>query len=391
MRIWYKNLFFWILQTSAIFYKSPSNLSYFWNFGFYALLFLILQIITGIFLAMFYNPNPLFAFNSIIDLNNDVYFGWLMRSLHANGASCFFLIVYIHMARGIYYGSYVYPRELLWVSGVLLWILMIITAFLGYVLPWGQMSFWGAIVITSLLAAIPFIGNDFILLLWGGFSIDFVTLHRFYSLHYFLPFVILIVSIIHLCFLHEFGSNNLLGISCYLDNVSFVSFYLLKDSFSLVFLFFIFFIFIFLAPDFLGHPDNYQIANFLVTPSHIVPEWYFLPLYAVLRSVTDKLLGITLLFFMILFLFLLPFISFISLIRISFFRPFFSFFFWFLIIICFILCWLGSLPVMLPYVTFGVYFSLFYFFLFLLCFPFLHFFDKFIYICYIRQAFFFYK
>jgi len=206
MRFWNKHIFFWIIQKSGIYYKTPSNLSYFWNFGFYALIFLILQIVTGIFLAMFYNPEPLHAFASVIMINNDIYFGWWLRFFHANGASFFFAVVYVHMARAIYYGSFVYPKELLWVSGVVIWVLMIVTAFLGYVLPWGQMSFWGAMVITSLLAAIPYVGYDIILLLWGGFSIESATLHRFFSLHFFLPFLILILAIIHLCFLHEYGS-----------------------------------------------------------------------------------------------------------------------------------------------------------------------------------------
>jgi len=270
------------------------------------------------------------------------------------------------MARSLYYGSFLYPREFLWISGVFIWLLMIATAFLGYVLPWGQMSFWGAMVITSLLAAIPFIGNDIVLLLWGGFSTDFITLHRFYSLHYFLPFLILIFSILHLFFLHEHGSNNMLGLSCCLDNVPFTPFYFLKDFFGLFFFFFIFFFFFFFFPDFLTHPDNYKIANFMVTPVHIVPEWYFLPLYAVLRSVTNKLLGIFLLALFILALFLLPFSTFFVIIRSGFFRPFFSFFFWFFLVVCIFLGYLGGLPVMLPNITLGNIFSFFYFFFFFL-------------------------
>jgi len=241
MRVWDTGLLFWIIKVTGIFYKTPVNLNYWWNFGFLALIFLIIQIVTGIFLAMFYNPNALFAYEAIMELNNEVYYGWWLRAIHANGASFFFLIVYIHMARSLYYGSFAHPRQLLWVSGVIIWILMIITAFLGYILPWGQMSFWGAMVITNLLAALPLIGDDVVLLLWGGYSIDNCTLHRFYSLHFTFPFIILIVSIIHLCFLHEFGSNNPLGIACPLDNSPFSPYYVIKDSFSLLVVFFYFF------------------------------------------------------------------------------------------------------------------------------------------------------
>lgn len=256
MRFFTKSLLFWIGKVTALFYKGPSNTSYWWNFGFYSFFFLIFQIVTGIFLAMFYNPSVFLAYASIIEINNEIYFGWWIRALHANGASFFFAVVYIHMARGLYYGSFAYPRELLWVSGMIIWLLMIVTAFLGYILPWGQMSFWGAMVMTSLLASVPLVGSDFVLLLWGGFSIDDATLHRFYSLHFALPFIILMVSIIHFCFLHEYGSNNPLGIPAVLDNIPFVPYFVLKDTYSLVFVFSILFSIIFLSPDLLGHPDN---------------------------------------------------------------------------------------------------------------------------------------
>jgi quinol-cytochrome oxidoreductase complex cytochrome b subunit len=335
---------------------------------------------------MFYNPEPLSAFRSIMDINNEIYYGWFLRALHANGASFFFLVVYMHMARGFYYGSYVYPRHLLWMSGILIWILMIVTAFLGYVLPWGQMSFWGAMVITSLLASIPFIGNDILLLLWGGFSIDYVTLQRFYSLHFFLPFLILFISIIHLVFLHEFGSNNLLGLSSSSDSVPFSPFYLLKDFFSVILLFFIFSFFLFHSPDLLGHSDNYQLANFLVTPAHIVPEWYFLPLYAVLRSVTDKLLGIFLLLLIVLTIFSFPYILGKSYIRSSFFRPFYTLIYWFFIINWVILCWLGSLPVMEPYTSLGSFLT-FFFFILIFSAKFLVNLDFFLYTCFFYEIF----
>jgi quinol-cytochrome oxidoreductase complex cytochrome b subunit len=362
MRFWLRNLFFWILKTSGIFYKTPSNLNYWWNFGFLALCFLLLQIVTGIFLAMFYNPSILLAYSSIMVINNEVYFGWFIRSLHSNGASFFFAIVYIHMARGLYYGSFAHPREFLWASGVLIWVLMIITAFLGYILPWGQMSFWGAMVITSLLGSLPLIGNDVAYLLWGGYSIGDATLHRFYSLHFALPFAILILSIIHLSFLHESGSNNPLGIVCRDDTIPFSPYYILKDTFTLVLTFILLLFIIFFVPDLLGHPDNYEKANFLITPAHIVPEWYFLPLYAVLRSVTSKLLGIFLLILLIFTFMFFPFYIPIQIIKSCLFKPFNASFFWAFVFVWLLLSWLGGLPVMQPYLFFGLFFTFAYFF-----------------------------
>lgn len=369
MRVWNKSLLFWIAKASGVFYISPSNFNYWYNFGVLALYFLVSQIITGIFLAMFYNASTSFAFTSIININNEIYFGWWIRALHSNGASWFFLIVYIHMAKGIYYASYGYPRQMLWISGVLIWVLMIATAFLGYVLPWGQMSFWGAMVITSLLGAIPLVGNDILFLLWGGYSIDNITIYRFYSLHYTLPFVILVVALLHLFFLHEFGSSNPLGVVSKFDNIPLFPYYSLKDFFSIVLVWGVFFYIIFVAPDWLGHPDNYILANPLVTPAHIVPEWYFLPLYAVLRSVTDKLLGIALIGLFIACLFFMPFFLKGMLFRSGTFRPGYAFIFWGFLLSCLLLGWLGSLPVMYPYLVVGQFTTAAYFIFVLVLFP----------------------
>lgn len=368
-----------MFKVSGIFYLSPSNVSYAWNFGFLALIFLGSQIVSGIFLAMFYNPSAFLAYEVIMYINNEVYYGWWLRLLHANGASFFFLVVYIHMFRGLYYGSFVYPRQLLWMSGVIIWLLMIATAFLGYVLPWGQMSFWAAMVITSLLSGIPLIGTDLIYLLWGGFSISDSSLHRFYSLHFTFPFVILFLSILHILFLHEYGSNNILGVLTRTDNIPFMPFYLIKDFFSLVIVFLGFSVILFILPDFFAHSDVYNKANFLVTPVHIVPEWYFLPLYAVLRSVTHKLLGLFLLFLFILVILLLPYLSFSQLIRSSFFRPCYSFFFWFFFVNCLLLGWIGGLPVESPFIFLGQLFTFLHFLLVVFIFPALSFLELLIY------------
>lgn len=385
MRFWQRSLALIMAKLTALFYISPANTSYLWNFGFLALFFLALQMFTGIFLAMFYNPSILLAYESIMYINNEVYYGWWIRALHANGASWFFIVVYIHMCRSLYYGSFLFPRNLLWISGVLLWLLMIATAFFGYVLPWGQMSFWGAIVITNLFSAIPFIGPDLIYLLWGGFTIDNASLHRFYSIHFTLPFIILMLSLVHVFFLHEFGSNNPLGFSVASDTTVFMPYYVLKDSLSLVALLVLFFFIVFLAPDLLGHVDNYTKANFLVTPAHIVPEWYFLPLYAVLRSVTNKLLGIVLILGIFVSLFMLPYILVFTLVRSGKFKPLFAVLFWFFVVDCALLTWIGSLPVFSPYLQLGQIFTVFYFLIVLVFFPLCGFMDHLFYHVYIHK------
>ncbi|WGF86891.1 cytochrome b [Marinivivus vitaminiproducens] len=269
-------------------YPTPKNLNYFWNFGALAGLALVIQIVTGIVLAMHYTPHTAYAFTSVEHIMRDVNFGWLLRYAHANGASMFFIVVYIHIARGLYYGSYKMPRELLWMLGVVIFLLMMATAFMGYVLPWGQMSFWGATVITNLFSALPIVGETLVTWLWGGFSVDNPTLNRFFSLHYLLPFMIAGVVVLHVLALHEHGSNNPLGIDrkSPKDSIPFHPYYTVKDAFGVGVFLIVFAIFVFFAPNVLGHPDNYIPANPLSTPSHIVPEWYFLPFYAMLRSIT---------------------------------------------------------------------------------------------------------
>jgi quinol-cytochrome oxidoreductase complex cytochrome b subunit len=357
MRLWNRSLLFEIMKLTGVFYLSPSNTSYAWNFGFLAMVFLGLQIITGVVLAMFYNPSAELAYEVIMYINNEVYYGWWIRLLHANGASWFFFVVYIHMFRSLYYGSFCYPRQALWISGVIIWVTMIATAFLGYVLPWGQMSFWAAMVITNLLSALPLIGADLIYLLWGGFSITDASLHRFYSLHFCLPFVLLFLSIIHIAFLHEYGSNNPTGIINRSDLIPFMPYFIIKDLFGMIFVLIAVFIIIFVIPDWLGHPDNFIKANPLVTPAHIVPEWYFLPLYAVLRSVTHKLLGITLLALSILVLIILPYLCRYQLVRSSSFRPLSGVAFWFFVVNSLLLGWIGGLPVDDPYLFLGQLFT----------------------------------
>jgi quinol-cytochrome oxidoreductase complex cytochrome b subunit len=363
MRIFTKFPLLAIVKETAVSYPAPSNLNYFWYFGSFALVALAIQIVSGIFLAMHYVPNITMAFDSVEHIMRDVNFGWLLRYLHANGASMFFIVVYIHVFRGIYYSSYAYPRQMLWVSGMLILLLMILTAFIGYVLPWGQMSFWGATVITNLASTVPFVGLDIVYFLWGGFSVDNATLNRFFSLHYLLPFIILAVVLIHLFFLHEFGSNNPLGIKFDVDSIPFSPFFIIKDFYS-VLLFFVFFsYFIFFSPNTLGHPDNYIPANPSDTPEHIVPEWYFLPFYAILRSVPNKFAGVVLLLAAITVLFLLPFII-KPTNRSPLFRPIFRILFWFFFFDCLLLGYIGGLPIEYPFYQIGqlatvLYFSFF--------------------------------
>lgn len=279
---------FTLMQKEYGVFPTPRNFNYFWNFGAIAMFMLVTMIATGIVLAMHYTPHTSMAFDSVERIMRDVNGGWLIRYIHMNGASFFFIAVYIHIFRGIYYGSYKKPRELLWILGVIIFILMMATAFMGYVLPWGQMSYWGATVITNLFSAIPVVGEDIVTWLWGGFSVDNPTLNRFFSLHYLLPFVIFAVVFLHVWALHVTGSNNPLGIDTKgpQDTLPFHPYYTIKDTFGLLVYLLIFCFFVFFAPDYLGHPDNYTPANPMVTPPHIVPEWYFLPFYAMLRAIT---------------------------------------------------------------------------------------------------------
>jgi quinol-cytochrome oxidoreductase complex cytochrome b subunit len=351
-------------------YPTPINLNYFWSFGALAGIFLGIQILSGIFLAMHYTPHIAYAFLSVESIMRNVNYGWLLRYLHANGASFFFIMVYIHIARGLYYTSYVFPQANLWRIGILIFILMMATAFMGYVLPWGQMSFWGATVITNLFTAIPFIGSDIAYWLWGGFSVDNATLNRFFSLHYLLPFVILGCVVLHLMLLHIPGSSNPLKMSYSSDKLSFYPYFFLKDLFSFFLISILFFIFVFFYPDSLGHSDNYIPANALVTPTHIVPEWYFLPFYAILRSIPDKLLGVVMMFSSLIVLYLLPNLNNLkrldntvsTVILNPEFRPFSRFFFWLFVADVFILGWLGGKPVEYPYSLFGLLATNYYFF-----------------------------
>lgn len=353
-----------LVYDSLFAYPAPSNLTYFWNFGIYALICLAIQIITGLILAMHYTGTIVEAFNSVEHIMRDVNYGWLVRYIHANGASLFFVVVYVHTFRGIYYGSFTYPKQITWVVGVIILVLMIVTAFMGYVLPWGQMSFWGATVITSVFTAIPVFGDALVVWIWGGFSVDGPTLTRFYSLHFFLPFVITGLVFLHLFLLHLSGSNNPLGSSYGNDNgVSMSPYYLLKDVNGLFFFFIFYGLFIYFNPDLLGHPDNYTQANPLVTPVHIVPEWYFLPFYAILRAVPDKGLGVLVLAFAIISLLYVPFLH-LPLIRSMQWRPASQIAFWFLVFTCLGLGWVGSQPIEFPYTIYGEFFTLAYFFYF---------------------------
>jgi ubiquinol-cytochrome c reductase cytochrome b subunit len=365
---WNKNITLSFIDSHIIDYPTPSNINYFWSFGSTAGICLVIQILTGVFLAMHYTPHIDLAFNSVEHIMRDVNNGWLIRYLHANGASMFFIVVYCHIFRGLYFGSYIYPREKLWCSGVIIFLLMMATAFMGYVLPWGQMSFWGATVITNLFSAIPVVGQSIVSWLWGGFSVDNATLNRFFSLHYLLPFLIAGLTIVHLSLLHSDGSNNPLGINSKLDTIPFYPYFYVKDLFAF-FIFITFFLFfIFYFPNSLGHSDNYIPANPLVTPPHIVPEWYFLPFYAILRSIPNKLGGVVAMISAILILLLLPFIN-TSLIRSTRFRPIFSLSYWFLVSDFILLGWIGQKPVESPYIEIGMFATTFYFVYFLILLP----------------------
>ncbi|MDE3016085.1 MAG: cytochrome b/b6 [Pseudomonadota bacterium] len=339
-------------------YPCPRNLNYWWNFGSIAGLCLMMQIVTGLFLAMHYIPSGSLAFGSVEHIMRDVNYGWLLRYGHAVGASMFFVVVYIHIFRGLYYGSYKAPRELLWWLGIVILLLMMATAFMGYVLPWGQMSFWGATVITNLFSAIPGIGESIVHWLWGGFAVGDPTLNRFYALHFLLPFVIVAVVVLHIWALHQHGSNNPLGIDVKSpqDTIPFHPYYTVKDCVGFGVFFIIFGAFVFFAPNVLGDPDNYIPANSMVTPPHIVPEWYFLPFYAILRSMPDigipftrivfiqsKLAGVIGMFGSILIFFILPWIDGAK-VRAATFRPLVRILFWMFLADCLVLGYVGSQP-----------------------------------------------
>ena len=351
-------------------YPTPKNLNYWWNFGSLAGITLVIMIVTGIILSMHYTAHVDHAFQSVERIMRDVNYGWLIRYIHANGASFFFIVVYIHIFRGLYYGSYKAPRELLWMLGVVILLLMMATAFMGYVLPWGQMSFWGATVITNLFSAIPLVGESIVTLLWGGFSVDNPTLNRFFSLHYLLPFVIVGVVVLHIVALHRFGSNNPLGIDVRgdQDTVSFHPYYTVKDMFGLSVFLTIMAAVVFFLPNSMGHPDNYIPANPMVTPAHIVPEWYFLPFYAILRAVPDKLLGVLAMFAAIAVLFVLPWLD-RSPVRSATFRPIYKIMFWVFLLDCVALTYLGAKPAAGIYVVLSRLCTVYYFAHFIILLP----------------------
>ncbi|MGH6622168.1 MAG: cytochrome b [Alphaproteobacteria bacterium] len=358
-------------------FPMPKNLNYWWNFGALATVVLVAMIVTGIVLAMHYTPHTSMAFDSVEHIMRDVNYGWLIRYIHANGASMFFIVVYIHIFRGLYYGSYKAPRELLWMIGVVILLLMMATAFMGYVLPWGQMSFWGATVITNLFSAIPLVGESVVEWLWGGYTVDNPTLNRFFSLHYLLPFVIVGVVVLHIAALHVSGSNNPDGIDMKgpQDSVPFNPYFTAKDSVGLGVFLLIWAAFVFYAPDYLGHPENYTEANPLVTPPHIVPEWYFLPFYAILRAITfdvwfieAKLMGVLLMFASILVLFILPWLD-TSKVRSCRYRPIYKWFFWVLLIDCVVLGWVGANKPEGMFPLIGLIGTGYYFFHFLILLP----------------------
>ena len=327
-------------------YPTPKNLNYWWTFGGILTFCLITQIVTGLVLAMHYIAHADMAFESVEHIMRDVNYGWLIRYIHANGASMFFLAVYIHIFRSLFYGSYKSPREIIWIIGIIIYLLMMAAAFLGYVLPWGQMSFWGATVITNLFSAIPLVGEGIVTWLWGGYSVDNPTLTRFFTLHYLIPFLILGLVVLHIWALHVPGNNNPIGIDIKKpskDTVPFHPYIVIKDGFALLMFMIVFAFFVFYTPNILGHADNYIEANPLVTPAHIVPEWYLLPFYAILRSVPDKLLGVIAMLSAILILAALPWLD-TSKIRSAVFRPLYKQFYWILVADVLILGYVGAMP-----------------------------------------------
>ncbi len=351
-------------------FPTPKNFNYFWNFGALATINLLIMIATGIFLAMNYAANTHLAFDSVERIMRDVNYGWLLRYVHSNGASMFFIVVYVHIFRALYYGSYKAPREILFMLGVTIFLLMMATAFMGYVLPWGQMSYWGATVITNLFSAVPYVGDSIVTLLWGGFSVDNPTLNRFFALHYLLPFMIFGVVFLHVVALHITGSNNPLGIDVKSpqDTIPFHPYYTAKDSVGLCVFFLVFALLVFFAPNLLGDPDNYIMANPMVTPPHIAPEWYFRPYYAILRAVEWKLGGVILMFASILVLFFLPWLD-TSPVRSTRFRPMYKPFIALFVVSFFVLLYVGGKPPEGIYVVLGRVATAYWFLHFLVVLP----------------------
>nr|WDY84652.1 cytochrome b [Gilpinia sp. 2 GYN-2022c] len=353
-----KNLLIKMGNNSLNDLPTPSNINSMWNFGSLLGLCLMTQLITGIFLAMHYTPNIDLAFNSVIHIYRDINNGWMIKNLHANGASMFFICMYIHIGRGMYFGSFNFKNT--WITGTLILLLTMGTAFLGYVLPWGQMSYWGATVITNLISAVPYLGEFLVQWLWGGFSINNATLTRFFTIHFILPFIIMMMVIIHLMFLHQTGSSNPLGTNSNMDKVPFQPYFLLKDLIGFMLLFLMFIYIILMNPNILGDPDNFTPANPMMTPPHIKPEWYFLFAYAILRSIPNKLGGVMLLLLSILILLIMPFYKMMNFKGLNFY-PLNQLNFWLFITIIFLLTWIGMKPVENPYILTGQILTLIYF------------------------------
>lgn len=359
------------MYDSFVAYPTPKNLNYLWTFGAILSFMLVAQIITGVVLAMHYTPEVTLAFNSVENIMRDVNWGWALRYAHANGASMFFLAVYIHIFRGMYYGSYKEPRELLWILGVVIFMVMMATGFLGYVLPWGQMSFWAATVITNLFSALPWVGPSITTWLLGGYSVDNATLNRFFALHYLLPFIIVAIVALHVWALHVTGQNNPTGVEVKdlkKDTVPFTPYATMKDGFAIGVFVILYAWMTFFVPNYLGHPDNYIEANPLITPPHIVPEWYFLPFYAILRAIPNKLLGVIALFLSILIVAALPWLD-TSKVKSGTYRPLFRKFYWAFVAVSIGLGYLGSQPAEGAYLWIARLLTFYYFFHFLVILP----------------------
>ncbi len=359
-----------LLHSSFVVFPNPRNLNYWWTFGGILSFMLAAQIVTGVILVMHYTPQSHLAFASVEHIMRDVNYGWLIRYAHANGASMFFIALYIHMFRGLYYGSYKEPREVLWLLGVVIYVLTVATAFLGYVLPWGQMSFWGATVITSLFSAIPLVGDTITTWLWGGYAVDNATLNRFFSLHYLLPFMIAGVVVLHIWALHVPGSNNPAGIEprSDKDTLPFHPYFTIKDGFALVCFLVFYAWFVFYVPNYLGHADNYIEANPMQTPAHIVPEWYYLPFYAILRSIPSKLGGTAAMFAAVLIIAFVPWLD-TSRVKSAAYRPIYRIFFWLFVACCVLLGYMGSKPPEGIYVITARLLTFYYFLHFLVILP----------------------
>nr|WKU83753.1 cytochrome b [Allograpta obliqua] len=352
-----------IANNALVDLPSPANISMWWNFGSLLGLCLIIQILTGLFLAMHYTADINMAFNSVDHICRNVNYGWLLRTLHANGASFFFICIYLHIGRGMYYGSFLFTPT--WLSGTIILFLVMATAFMGYVLPWGQMSFWGATVITNLLSAIPYLGLDLVQWIWGGFAVDNATLTRFFTFHFILPFIVLATVMIHLLFLHQTGSNNPMGLNSNLDKIPFHPYFSYKDITGFIIMMMLLTMLTLLNPYMLGDPDNFIPANPLVTPIHIQPEWYFLFAYAILRSIPNKLGGVIALIMSIAILMIMPFYN-LSKFRGIEFYPINQILFWIMVTIIILLTWIGARPVEDPYILIGQLLTVLYFMYYLI-------------------------